>query len=187
MLDEALEAAREAGDTWRTSTALTNLAAVALLAHRWPEAEAYAEQALATAPDDYGRAAGLHSLALARMHLGRPEEATPLLVEVAMLAGSLGDLSGIAECLQAFAAIELRAGRWDRAARLLGAAEATMESVNASHAQVERELNEHTLAGVRARIGDDELRRALADGRALDPDAALALAIDAHVRQPGRV
>jgi predicted ATPase len=177
VLEEALAVAREAGDAWRTSLALTNLAVIALAAHRWAEAEAYAEQALAVtaAVDGYGRAGALYCLAVARIHFGRSEEAIPLLAEVAKIVRPLGDLSGIAECLEAFAAIELECGRVDRAARLLGAAEATMESVGGPYRRTERDLYERTLAGVRARLGEAELTSAWADGRVLDPDEALAL------------
>jgi predicted ATPase/class 3 adenylate cyclase len=183
LLEEALAVAREAGDAWRTSLALTNLAGIAVAAHRWPEAEDYAQQALAVtaALDDYGRAGALYYRAVARMHFGRSDEAIPLLAEVAKIVFPLGDLSGIAECLEAFAAIELERGRVDGAARLLGAAEATIESVGGSYQRTERDLYERTLAGVRARLGEADLTSAWTEGRALDADAAFALTTQVRI------
>ena len=91
----------------------------------------------------------------------------------------MNDRSGIAECLEAFAAIELERGRAAAAATLLGAAEATMESFAGSYARAERDRHEQTLAGVRARLGETELAVAWAEGRAQAPDAVLAQAVEA--------
>jgi predicted ATPase/class 3 adenylate cyclase len=187
VLNEGLVVAREAGDAWRTSLGLTNLADVALLMHRWADAEAYAEQALAVTAtlDDYGRAGGLYHLALARTHLGRSQAAIQLLVEGAGIVRRLGHREQIADYLEAFAAIELEQGRANCAAKLLGAAEAAMESLDGPYGQAERDLHERTIVAVRARLGEAELAAAWADGRALDSDAALALVVQVHeAREP---
>jgi len=185
FFEEALAVAKEAGEAHSAAVLLGNLASLALAMHRWAEAEDYAEQSLAVTvpPQDEVRASGLGLIGMARMHLGRSQEAVPLLLECASISRSLGDRPMVAECLEAFAAIALERGQRDLAARLLGAAEAVMASIGGTLEPAMRELHERTLAGVQAQLTEPGLTALWAEGAAMDVDAALDLAV--HLDQAG--
>lgn len=67
-------------------------------------------------------------------------------------------------------------GRHERAARLWGAAEASREVTGAVRPAVAERLIGDPVAGARQAIGDKAVKVALAQGRAMDLEAAIALA-----------
>jgi hypothetical protein len=84
----------------------------------------------------------------------------------------------IVENLSRFAETLAVAGRTETAAQLLGAAEALREEIGGSHSWVE-EGNEKTMAQLRTELDDASLAEALAQGRRLTVDDAVALALAA--------
>ena len=69
---------------------------------------------------------------------------------------------------------ELGLGRPERAARLIGAAD---EALRASRHPGDVGEHEQVLAAVRQKLGDDELRRLLAEGAQMSLDEAVKLAL----------
>ncbi len=70
-----------------------------------------------------------------------------------------------------------------RAARLLGAAGALHEALGATLAPIDRRTHDQALDMIRAHLGEAEIAAALAAGRALTLDEAIAEAMSAG--QPG--
>jgi hypothetical protein len=80
--------------------------------------------------------------------------------------------------LDKIASVSARRGAWARAAELAGAAEASEEGVEASLEPGVREFRERLVAEIRAALGDEAFERAVAVGRTLTPDDAVALALE---------
>jgi tetratricopeptide (TPR) repeat protein len=179
-MQEALTVAGNAGEVKLATAVLSNLASLSLAARRWAEAEDYAERAVnaSSLVEDDVRLSALFNLAIARIQLGRGGEAVPLLVEVVGINHRLGDRLAVAECLVAFAAVALDQGRVDASARLLGRADAQLESFGGAYQPAERDLHDQTLASIRSQLSVSELAAAWAEGCALELDAALALATE---------
>jgi hypothetical protein len=67
-------------------------------------------------------------------------------------------------------------GRHERVARLWGAAEAVREAAGAIRPPAAALLVVDPLGTARQAIGDEAVERALAEGRAMDPEAVVAYA-----------
>ena len=109
-------------------------------------------------------------MALCQGNYGR---AAALLEESLGLVRSLGDKRGIAECLEALASVAAHTGHSERAARLLGTAQALREAIGAPIAPADYASYERTLAVARARLDEDAFSAAWAAGRAMaqvEPD-----------------
>jgi len=70
-------------------------------------------------------------------------------------------------------------GSFTDAARLHGAAAANRDRIGARYWQTDSDQHRPALAAARAALGDEAFEAAFADGRAMDIDAALALALEA--------
>jgi predicted ATPase/DNA-binding XRE family transcriptional regulator len=73
------------------------------------------------------------------------------------------------------------AGDWDRAATLHGVAQAFVDRMGSPWQEFDARYRQDNLAQARARLGDEQLERAYAHGKALSLDQALDLAL----RRPG--
>jgi predicted ATPase/class 3 adenylate cyclase len=118
----------------------------------------------------------LESIGAAELRSGRPREATTRLKEALALAHGLGYDDGVISCLVVLAAAAAREDRVRRAAILLGAAETLQHSIGYSLQRVEREASEEAAAASRERLGTERFDSALAEGRMLSPDDAVAYA-----------
>jgi hypothetical protein len=92
------------------------------------------------------------------------------------LAGfqAVGDRSGLLGCLLSLAEQAARFGPPASAARLLGAAEALRDALGATLAHVNRVSYEAALRGIVARLSEDELAAAMAEGHSMGLDEVLA-------------
>jgi predicted ATPase/class 3 adenylate cyclase len=87
-----------------------------------------------------------------------------------------GDIpAGIATVVQMMASLESALGRHERAMRMLGAAEAIQESIGASHPHDAAMLGD-PIGAARTTIGGETADRALAEGRAMTREEAVAYA-----------
>ncbi len=80
----------------------------------------------------------------------------------------------IALCLAGFAALAAAQGEWTWAARLSGAAKALCEVIGGVLPPAMRAVQEFTSAVARAQLGEDVFTAALAEGRTMTPEQALA-------------
>src|SRR5262249_50051490 len=97
-----------------------------------------------------------------------------LLAESLGLFRELGSRRGIAECLDALAAVALAGGLAVRAARLWGAAEGLREATGATMWFADRIEYERHLARLHSVLDADTLAGAWSAGRALAFDRAIA-------------
>jgi tetratricopeptide (TPR) repeat protein len=106
-------------------------------------------------------------------------EAAALLREAYELNGEIGDLFVEARIVCRFARVLAFAGRPEPAARVLASGETLYEEVGASPMGWLRRANDEALTLIRARLDQAAFAEAWEDGRKLEADEAVALALDA--------
>ncbi|HEX9440857.1 MAG TPA: hypothetical protein VF909_14320, partial [Roseiflexaceae bacterium] len=112
---------------------------------------------------------------------GDAARATALLREALVLQQSHAGKGSIASSLERFAGIAAGQGQPDRAARLLGAAEALRKAIGAPLPPVERPDYERTVAAARAQLDAATFATAWAEGQALTLEQVIAEALDVEV------
>ena len=180
MLEESVRLFREEGDDWGVALALIPLGDLALLGGDVPGARAMHEEVLAHAraiDDDHMTAQAQDQLALDALLAGEMPAARSHLTAAAELLVALHDHEGMAYCLEGFAALALATQHPQLAARLLGAAARSRELVGVAVWPFMRPLEQRLQALVRAAVPGDGFEAAFAAGRALEPEAALELAV----------
>jgi predicted ATPase len=176
LYEEALAVARAAGDS--PVPTLTDLADVALAAGELERAIDYSVQAseLASGHDaEIVRAISAYNTAAALVQLGRDTEALPYIRGALDTFLRLDYSELIGWCLAATSAFAATIEP-PEAARLLGAAEAAVESAGSALGPAEQRLRDWTLSLLRERLGAAELQEFLQLGRELDPIEAAWLA-----------
>jgi predicted ATPase/class 3 adenylate cyclase len=123
----------------------------------------------------------LDNLGWAALLRGDYERAHSLHRESLELSRELGDKLIVAESLEGLACSAAR-GDEGRAARLSGAAGALREAVGYHQAPRERALREPFLGAARSRLGEARWEAALAEGRAMTFDDAVAYALEDAAR-----
>jgi predicted ATPase/DNA-binding SARP family transcriptional activator len=187
LVEEAAALARESGDEVVTAFVLCNLGYVALTAGDHDGAKAASLEALelhrATPPD---RQRGntfvqaLHTLGLVALFEGRLDEARAHFAETLSLLVQYHGLASVSERFTVFAALAAREGDFERAAWLLGAADALRErtDVELRLEPVEAELHEQTEAEARRNLTDEGFSRAREEGRRVPLEEAVAAALE---------
>ncbi len=92
------------------------------------------------------------------------------------LMAAAGNRPAMAWLLFLVAAVEAEMGRYERVARLWGAAEAVRQAAGEIRPPAAVLLVVDPLGAARRAIGDEAVERALAEGRAMDPEAVVAYA-----------
>jgi predicted ATPase/DNA-binding CsgD family transcriptional regulator len=126
----------------------------------------------------------LSGLARVAMDLGATELAREHLTESLRLSRTCGTRIGVARGLESFAALAVREEQPERAVQLAAAATALREDAGLPPLPGARA--ERYLAPAR-RLGDHVVARLWARGRALSPEAAIALALESPGLGPGPV
>ena len=171
LLETGVEVARAAGTTWATRTALTGWASLPAC---WaittrPATTTKAAWQLPNAGHSQGIGFVLHNLAHVYLHDGDHARAAALLDEAIFLYRVLGNRLGTAMCVAAMSGVALGQGVARRAARLLGAAQALLESVGALLDPADVMEYRHNEATARARLGEAAFLVAWAEGHAMTP------------------
>jgi predicted ATPase len=180
MLEESVRRFREVGDDWGVALALIPLGDVALLDGDVASARAMHEEVLAhalTIDDDHMTAQAHDQLALDAMLSLDSASARRHLRSAAALYRSLHDHEGMAYCLEGFAGLALATERPELGARLLGAAARSRELVGVVVWPFIRPLHDRFEGFVRAAVPAATFDSAFAEGRGLEPEAALDLAV----------
>jgi predicted ATPase/class 3 adenylate cyclase len=110
------------------------------------------------------------------LYEGRVEDALPMLGEAYRIHRALGERLAIMADLYRFAGALAGAGKAGKAAQLLSSAEALREEFGSDVPWL-REMNEGTLASIRAQLDEAAFSEASEQGRKLTPDEAVALAL----------
>jgi non-specific serine/threonine protein kinase len=179
LFEECLVVSREAGDKRMTAVALSNLGNVAEEQGDYAAARPLCEEALALARqagNKYMLTTNLHNLASIAFHERDFMHAQRHHVECLALARELGDKRMITLSLNGFAALAARGGAWEKSARLSGAAEAVRESIDYEPTPGSRNFRDQLLKEVCAALGEQAFSQAIAEGRTLTLEEAVALA-----------
>jgi predicted ATPase/class 3 adenylate cyclase len=108
---------------------------------------------------------------------GDPDGARSLFEASLRINRRNGDNWAMASGISSLACLAGDAGDWDRAAALHGAAQALLDRTGVAWDEVDARDRQHSLGQARARLGDQQLERAYAQGKALSLEKALELAL----------
>ena len=175
LFDEAEQAAVATGNEQLVGFARFNAGYLELTRGDYPQAEVRLQAAhavLAGAGHHHGAARSLAALGSVALHEHRTADAVERLRESIELANRVGDRGIMAWALELLGDT-LAETEPQRAARLLGAAEALREALESTLEGIELALHEQALASLEPADIDD----AWASGRALSPDDAAAFAL----------
>ncbi len=176
-LEEAVALAREQGVPREIAAALNTLAQLHRLQGALDEAEPLYREALAlsrTLGNRTGIAIILLNLAMVAISRGRAETVPDMLRETFAITLEVGSEPLAQSVLDVAAGLAAHVGRWDRAARLLGAAEAIARRLGFQRDAADAEFLRPLSAQARAALGAVAYAEAEAAGAALAHDAALA-------------
>jgi predicted ATPase len=119
----------------------------------------------------------VQNLGLVALLAGRTDDAADYLAESLVLARQLGDARCFGEALEALGAVAADRGDEGTAASLLGVAERLREESGNSLHRVELAVHERTVAMLGDRLGVDVVAASMTQGRHLDVDEAVRLAL----------
>jgi predicted ATPase/DNA-binding CsgD family transcriptional regulator len=131
-----------------------------------------------------GVAAMLQALGLVAWRRRDAAQAAARLRASLEVSGRLGHRPGIAACLESLAMVAAGHDRPAQAARLLGAADGVRAAGGTPRPPAARPDYDRTLAAIRARLGEPMLAAAVAAGRSLTPEAAIADALACDLGLP---
>lgn len=176
---ECVAIASALGTTWQLGTSHLNFGTALLHSGRIEDAVAAFESALDVyreLGDDVFAARALNHLAQAALAGNRIDRADLLAREALAWVAELGERQGMVEGLQNLAAVAAARGEVERAGALGGAAEAIRETIAARGAHFDVAIA-GSLLDLAQTSGSAMWRRGWERGRALDPAAAIALAL----------
>ncbi len=184
LFGESLTQFREVGDKWGVSTSLNNLGEAARAAGDYDAARSLYEESLTIAQEAGHRggvAIGLGNLGAVSLHQGNHMETARLMREALVLYKRLGDKRNIVAVLGGgLGGAAVAEGKPERAARLLGAAEALGEAIGALSSSADRALHERQVGFVRDALSKDAFASAWAEGRAMTVEEAIEYALAEH-------
>jgi predicted ATPase/DNA-binding CsgD family transcriptional regulator len=185
--EEALPLLRHSGEEQTVPLVLVWLGNVALFQGDRERATRMFEEAFTLARRRGDRLAtnialyNLAQLALSEADFG---SAARMLEEGLTLSLQMGDQANLSYFLEGLAVVAGALGEAERSARVLGAAEGSMEEAGApvyNYYMPDRALYEGTLAAARTRLDDAAWAAALAEGRAMTPEQAVEYALEQGV------
>jgi DNA-binding CsgD family transcriptional regulator len=177
LLEEYLALAREVQDKAEIAQALHNLGDNARFQGDYPRARAYLEESLSVCQelgDKRLTAMTLNILGLVARWQGDLAQAAALHRESFVLSRELGEKLCLAQSLEGLAAVDGIQQSPERAARLLGAAEAMREVSNAPLPPSDRPDYDRIVRTTRAQLDEAVFALAWTQGRSMTPEQALA-------------
>jgi non-specific serine/threonine protein kinase len=180
-VEESLVIAQEIRDKPLIATALNGLGEVARLEGAWADARKAYEQALGIwrqTANQYRLSIALRNLGATTWQDGDLSVASTSFREALAIDQKLGAKVGMALSLDGLAAVAGKRGASRRAARLAGAAQTLQHACGHRPGITDRAFRECYLAGLRVELGDVAFEAALAEGRALTLEQAVAEALE---------
>jgi predicted ATPase/class 3 adenylate cyclase len=179
--EEGIDLARELGYASGLARLLFDLGYLLLLEGNYERGAALNEEAVAVFRE-HGYKGGfelaLDNLGWAALLQGDYDRARTSYQESLTLCKELGDKWIASESLEGMACIAAAEGEAERAARLFGAAQALNEAGGYLHTPEEAAWREPYLATARSRLGEEPWEEALAEGRAMTLERAIAYALE---------
>jgi phosphoribosyl 1,2-cyclic phosphodiesterase/tetratricopeptide (TPR) repeat protein/anti-anti-sigma regulatory factor len=179
-LEESLAITREHGYRRLETVALNNLGYLAIFRGEYAQAEELLNESLALARaigDLADTAVALHNLGKALQGKGDLAGARKRYIESFWIYRELGDRRNIAYLLEDLAGLATRLGAYAMALQLIGAAAAQRDAIGAPLPPGTRQHIEAQLAPARAALDPAAAEAAIADGRELPPEVAIATAL----------
>jgi len=179
--EQALALYREVGHQRGIAVLLGNLADVAELQGQIDRARRCATESLdirRKLGDTAGTAAALTRLASLALRRNDVAQARAYYVESLTLSRSLGDQEYCAICLEGLAAVATAQQRWERAARLWGAAEALRAAISVPLPPNTRTEYEPLLSALQTRLDEQAFAQAWAEGESTPVEQAIVYALD---------
>jgi predicted ATPase/transcriptional regulator with XRE-family HTH domain len=186
LLEAASDLARASGDAWSLATNLNQLGDLERVSGaNQRAAELYAEalalhEALGTG--NTGTPSLLHNLGYVHLANSEVQQAAERFGQAIVHFRRLGDQRGIAESVVGLGAVAAFEGRAESAARLFGAAEATLETLGAELWPSNRGVYERSVAAARTALDPAVFEAAWKAGRQLALDQVIKTAIDGNTR-----
>jgi predicted ATPase len=180
-LEEAGAVFSESGNDLEATFALHMRGYFALVRRDHKEARTLIGDALARsrrASDTAGVVIGTANLGSVAREEGHIEEALPLFRESLLLAHELRDLQRVLDNLWEIPAAMAARHEYERAAVILGGAEALGESTGAVSHGPEYEIYEETVATLRQGLDGDRFERSRAEGRGMTLDQLVTLTVE---------
>jgi hypothetical protein len=170
---------REIGDSWQMGFALNNYGEVARTQGDYSAAKEYYRQTdehfvEADAVGDVARL--VHSKGYLALHDGDHDLAADRFAQSLALFRTLGNKRGMAECLAGFAALALGMDQVERAARLLGAAQAMLTAFGAAWWPADRVEVDRVRLELQDKLGDHLHQELTKQGEAMGMERAMELA-----------
>lgn len=173
-LEESLRLRKELGDKSGTSDTLNSLGELARCKGEYIEAKNYYEEVLRLATildQNLVKAWALHNLGYVARHNGDYQQAQVYfrnsLDLFQTLGGPEGNLEGIAACIEGWAGVMTEQGLAERAARLLGFAEALRKQIGVHLWPADQVEHRRNVAAVLANLAQTELTELWTQGRTL--------------------
>ncbi|HET9496636.1 MAG TPA: tetratricopeptide repeat protein [Chloroflexia bacterium] len=179
--ERSLAGWRALGDRTSMITALNRLGLVHRYQGDYEHAARLYEEVLALArevQDTYYTAAALHNLGQMEHHRGNDARAYALLTESLGLVQQLGDKPTLSVFLVDVAGVWASQGHPERAARLFGFAQALRDNMQVIMYEAQRRAYEQDVARAAAQMDAATWQAAWAEGRAMSPEEAYALAME---------
>ena len=174
--EKTLSLFRKVGNVMGIEMALNRLADVARAQNNYEEAEALYTEAFAIYRETGDKdeiASLLHNLGYVAEHRGDLTKALSHFQEALELQCDIDNQAGIAECLAGVAAVLTNSSQKERAARLLGAAEAIRENVGAVLWPANEMEMDRCLARLRQSLPEERLQTEWAQGRRMSVQQAI--------------
>ncbi len=178
--EESLALSRELGAKDTIAMVLNNLAIVASHQRDFVAARSLYQESLGIfreLRDKRSIAVSAVNLGIVASHQGDYPAARSLLEESLSIQLESADKGSICHELDAFGILAAAQRQAERAARLLGAAEALREAIDAPLPPSERASHDSDIAGVRAALGEEAFATAWAQGRAMTLEQAIEYAL----------
>jgi len=177
LFEQSLAALSELGDKQGIAVALHNLGTVVQDQGDYESARSLYERSLAIQQelgDTWGVSYSLLNLGLVACTQGDYESARSLYDRSLTILQGLGEPQGFGHLLQAYARLALADGQSERAVRLLGAAEALREAIDAPLPANTQAESDRYCAILREDLGAEAFQREYACGRAMTLQQAIA-------------
>lgn len=166
-------------DARHSAFCMADIGVVALIGGRLEAATQAFQECLAGSEgaDPWTRSHALWGLGLVRLQEGNPAEAVVLEQDALRLIREVDDRSGIALCVEALAWASAAQADWDRAARLLGASDATWRSIPAQLPPPMAAFRNECTAQVRRALGQRRWVAGYQEGLDLTRQQAVSAAV----------
>jgi len=179
---ETRELSARLGEPTHLAAATQNLGLYALIrgdTAQGKELSAESLEAFRELGDERGIISALENLGLAELFQGNLGPARELLIDSLERSQAIESRYGIFNALVALGALSAAEGNAERAAQLLGAADAVREDAGADRFEaLEARLHDETTERARAELGDEAAAAAYAGGRSLSLDVLIDSLLD---------